>query len=223
MAKQTKKNTVQNGGNSKQEKQEAKPEVKQETKQEAKQEVKQEAKPEAPQTGGKKEPRRKKAIAHAKALAKQAKQAGGSAAPAENETKDRYFKCEYGGKTFGRYSGSKPKQAANKALTSIVKAEGGNEKCLGRKFKFQIIECTRGRKRKTSLYEGLREKLDEPMKIKIKGSDGVPKEIVYKYANTLHKVTENTEQTGGKKAKTQKKKPVKKAQKKPAKKVAGKN
>ena len=39
-----------------------------------------------------------------------------------NENK-RYFKAKLGNKTFGRYSGKYPSQAANKALTIIYKNE----------------------------------------------------------------------------------------------------
>lgn len=101
--------------------------------------------------------------------------------------KTRYFKCMYNDKVFGRYSGIKPKQAANKALTTIIKDNGGNEKCIDKVFNFKMVECTRGSKRKISAYEGKRVKLDKPLEITIK-SGGNEKKIVYKFNNKLHKV-----------------------------------
>lgn len=141
----------------------------------------------------------------------------------EADKKQRYFKCIYNGETFGRYSGLKPKQAANKALTSIIKANGGNNECIGKKFKFEMIECTRGGKRKVSLYEGKREKLKEPLEVKIKGEEG-EKKIVYNYSNKLHKVKEEKQATGAKSAEKKVKKTVTKKlkEKKTVKKVAPK-
>ena len=132
--------------------------------------------------------------------------------PEDKEKKSRYFKCIYNGKTSGRYSGLKPKQAANKALTSIIKENGGNNECIGKKFKFEMIECTRGGRRKISLYEGRREKLEKPLEVTIKGVDG-EKKIVYNFSNKLHKVKEEKQTGGSKSEKPEKKVTAKKAPK----------
>src|SRR3989304_655435 len=69
----------------------------------------------------------------------------------------RYFKVTIDGcKPRGRYCGSKPKQAAIKALTSIVKEKAKAKQNTKGKFKFTIIECTRGRKHKQYNYIGER-------------------------------------------------------------------
>ena len=71
------------------------------------------------------------------------------------ESKKRYFKCIYvDEKTnivncVGRYSGKKPKQAANKALTAMTKQfKEQGLKTNGIKMNFGVIEQTRGSKRK---------------------------------------------------------------------------
>ena len=109
--------------------------------------------------------------------------------------KQRFFKCMYNNETKGRYSGYKPKQAANKALTSIIKDtvtnNGKNPDSInGQKFTFEMIECTRGGKRKISLYEGERVKLPKPLEVVIK-KNGENKKITYNYQNKLHKIKED--------------------------------
>jgi len=131
----------------------------------------------------------------------------------------RYFKLEYGGKRQGRFSGKKPKQAANKALTKIFKAmkkKGDNP--VGKKIKFTIVECTRRSKHKKYYYEGVRNELEEPMKVTI-GKGKEAKEIEYKYQNIVKKMPEPKEAKKEKKE-LEKAKRAKKAKKnKHAKKV----
>ncbi|ARF11359.1 hypothetical protein Klosneuvirus_1_216 [Klosneuvirus KNV1] len=102
-------------------------------------------------------------------------------------SRTRYFKVFVDGEEapHGRFSGAKPKQAANKALTSLAKAleqNGG----AGGKINFSIVECTRGSKHKKYEYTGERVKLDTPMRVKI-GSGPDAKEIVYNYSNRVMK------------------------------------
>lgn len=117
---------------------------------------------------------------------KEAKSEAKSDNAAEKST-TRYFKAIVeGGEAHGRFSGAKPKQAANKALTSILKSKeqtGGN---VNGEIKFTIVECTRGSKHKQYHYIGKREKLDKPMKVKI-GSGANAKEIEYKFNNRVMK------------------------------------
>jgi hypothetical protein len=105
----------------------------------------------------------------------------------EEGSKTRYFKVIVDGEeAHGRFSGSKPKQAANKALTSILKvrkAGGGN---TTEQVKFSIIECTRNSKHKTYNYIGERVQLDNPIKVTI-GSGDAAKVIEYKFGNRVMK------------------------------------
>ena len=106
--------------------------------------------------------------------------------PAEGEERGRFFKYLYNGTVSGRFSGSKPKQAANKALTSIVKSQSETGVDLTNKMlTFSIIECTRGSKKKQYNYQGIRRALDVPIKVTIKNKD-VP--IVYKFQNRTSKL-----------------------------------
>lgn len=86
----------------------------------------------------------------------------------------------------GRFSGNKPKQAANKALTSIFKAREQSGGSLTGKVKFSIVECTRGSKHKRYYYVGERVKLDTPMEVTIGKGDN-KKTIKYKFNNKVMK------------------------------------
>lgn len=98
-------------------------------------------------------------------------------------TNTRYFKIVgEDGSTHGRFSGKKPKQAANKALTSILKEKKTANKDTKGLIKFSIVECTRGSKHKTYNYEGQRKKLPSKMTVTIDD-----KEIVYEFSNTVKK------------------------------------
>ena len=117
----------------------------------------------------------------------------------ENDvTGKRYFKCMYNNVCSGRYSGNRPKQAANKAFTAIVRNQGGNDVCTNKSFKFELVECTRGSARKTHSYEGTRKKLDTPLDVTIGSGDNV-KKITYRYTNKVKKAKPvETVKTGGK-------------------------
>ena len=119
---------------------------------------------------------------------------------ADNESDDgekevsglRYFKLVYKGNTSGRYSGRKPKQAANKAYSSVIKKEGLQNG--GGKIQFSIKECTRGSKQKRYTYDASRVKLDKPVEVNIVGADGKEKNITYNYNNVLQKAKQIIEQ-----------------------------
>jgi hypothetical protein len=102
-------------------------------------------------------------------------------------SRTRYFKVFVDGEEapHGRFSGAKPKQAANKALTSLAKALEQNGAAAG-KINFSIVECTRGSKHKRYEYTGERVKLDTPMRVQI-GSGPDAKEIIYNYSNRVMK------------------------------------
>jgi hypothetical protein len=144
-----------------------------------------------------------KKVAPAKSAAKKAQvkkttksQKGGSV-----ESRVRYFKIvgEEGEKGRGRFSGRKPKQAANKALTSILKEKDGDGESTKGQFKFSIVECTRGSKNKVYSYVGEKVELDEPMTVQIGD-----KKITYKHSNVVSKDKEvnAAAQKGGKTPRT---------------------
>jgi len=77
----------------------------------------------------------------------------------------RYFKLFYNNENKGRYCGRKPKQAANKAFSSIVKDLTDKKENL--EINFSIKECTRNSKHKEYRYVGKREVLPEPVPVYI--------------------------------------------------------
>jgi len=121
----------------------------------------------------------------------------------EVEKGKRYFKCRYDGhpELFGRLSGKKPKQAANKAFTSILK----HMKSVGivydpeKLIYFSIKESTRKSKTGEYNYVGYRKSLDTPLLVKIKAKEkdangvevDVVKEVPYKNKNIVKKVPKN--------------------------------
>lgn len=109
----------------------------------------------------------------------------------EPRTGHRFFRCVY--KTtagqiehIGRYSGRKPKQAACKALTGIVKS---NDLKVGEKVTFLIQECTRGSKKKKYSYVGSQVDLDTPVKITITKKDQSTDTITYTKNNVVKKIS----------------------------------
>ncbi len=91
--------------------------------------------------------------------------------------KTKYYKLYCGNKPCGRFTGTKPKQAASKAFTSLMqknKTDGPVE--------FSIRESSRGCDKKEYSYIGERKELDIPMTAMIGG-----KEITYKYVNNIHR------------------------------------
>lgn len=109
----------------------------------------------------------------------------------EAQNKLRYFKLFYNNEICGRYCGKKPKQAANKAFSSIVKdmKKDGVSVSTDSQLEvpFTIKECTRNSKHKEYKYIGKRHLLKEPVKVSIENGDGSVKEIVYKFHNQLQK------------------------------------
>jgi len=103
---------------------------------------------------------------------------------------NRFFKVIAGGTTArGRFCGTKPKQAANKALTSIIRSMTKDGKDTTGEIKFSIKECTRGSKAKEYRYIGRRQELLKPMEVEIgkKGDVANKKTISYKYNNKVMK------------------------------------
>jgi hypothetical protein len=105
------------------------------------------------------------------------------------DDKLRYFKLYYNDNICGRYSGKKPKQAANKAFSSIIKdmRKTDNKEGVNVDITFTIKECTRNSFHKEYKYVGKRLLLKSPVKVTIENGDGTSKDIVYKYHNELKK------------------------------------
>ena len=163
------------------------------------------AKKKAPAKKGAKKAAKKKAPAKKKSRkkaakkkpAKKGKQKGGEVENEEKKT--RYFKVIYDGYVdedgdpvpYGRFSGSKPKQAANKGLTSILKMRRENGEATDEEIEFSIKECTRGSAHKEYFYKGRRIELDEPNTITIttqdKDGNEIEKHITYRYNNKVMK------------------------------------
>lgn len=108
--------------------------------------------------------------------------------------KERYFKCVHNKRRYGRIHASKPRQAANKAFSSILKRMKKSEQPynLGDKITFSIIECTRGSKCNRYCYTGERRVLKNPIvsKRKVTHADGssVTKNVTHRYKNYIRKV-----------------------------------
>lgn len=84
----------------------------------------------------------------------------------------------------GRYAGASPYQAANKALTEIIRRRKTEGKKTTGKISLTMVESTRGSKKREHHYEGRRVKLKEP--IKYRAGD---QELVKHYKNQLKKLT----------------------------------
>lgn len=126
----------------------------------------------------------------------------------------RYFRCVYSDDTFGRFSGYKPKQAAGKALTSILRHREKEGQDLAQEVTFSMVECTRGGSHKVSQYTGKRVKLEKPVTVTIKTSDGKKKEINYNFTNKISKVKADKKAAAKSEKKTTKKSSTKKSTKK---------
>ena len=111
----------------------------------------------------------------------------------------RYFRIVQEGNTCGRVQGNKPKQAANKAFSSLCRKFSNPEEIVGKEQVFSIQECTRGSNQQVYTYKGLKVALAPENYIKVERKVSVPqsdgsvkdevKVVCYKFKNQLHKVT----------------------------------
>jgi hypothetical protein len=83
------------------------------------------------------------------------------------------------GEHYGRYIGKTPKQAANKAFSSLLKKKNNDEI-----KKFSIIECTKHSKKKIYNYYGKRELIEHPFSRKITRNNLI-KEIEFTFRNKI--------------------------------------
>nr|QFG73952.1 MAG: hypothetical protein [Megaviridae environmental sample] len=112
-------------------------------------------------------------------------QSAGSPSP----DKKRTFKIVLSeGEFSSRITGNTPKQAANKALTRLIKQRRVNKKPTTGKIEFTIKETTRGSKQKTYSYVGQQQKLPTPTTYEIRTASGETKQIVNRYRNRVEKL-----------------------------------
>jgi len=134
--------------------------------------------------------------------------------------KTRSFKVKLDQNTpaYGRYNGDSPYQAANKALSEMVRNDIKNGGDAYREHVFWIIESTKGSKRSHHQYRGHREDLEKPVEYPI--GDTV---IVKNHKNFLKKIKKaDQDELVVKTKKATKKVAGKKVAKKATAKVAGK-
>lgn len=114
----------------------------------------------------------------------------------------RSFKVQLddGEKQYGRYNGESPYQAANKALSEIIRNRVKANQDTSSELTFFLIESTKGSNKKMHQYTGRRVKLDAPVsytvntynedKTQVLKSQTITKE----YKNILRKVKKTVEE-----------------------------
>lgn len=104
----------------------------------------------------------------------------------EDKRRSRSFKVKEDGedKAYGRYTGESPYQAANKALSELIRKRNKDGKTTQSKIEFTLIESTKGSKHREHQYIGKRLKLKTPIEYQTK--DGVT--VTKKFKNELRKV-----------------------------------
>ena len=89
---------------------------------------------------------------------------------------------------YGRYNGDSPYQAANKALSEIIRNKVKNSETVDEEINFYLVESTKGSKKKSHQYVGKRIQLETPVIYKVG-----EQQIVKNYKNILKKVKRNDE------------------------------
>jgi len=106
--------------------------------------------------------------------------------------KSRYFKLinntNGNNKTFGRYRGKTPKQAAKKAFSSLIKRNYNElNKSTNDNINFSIIECTSNSKNKIYNYFGKRLRVENPFTRTVY-KNGKSIQIQFKFNNLVYMV-----------------------------------
>jgi len=99
-------------------------------------------------------------------------------------TRSFKVKLEPNGPLYGRYNGDSPYQAANKALSEIIRNRVKNNQNSDEQLNFYLVESTKGSLKKSHQYEGRRVKLDAPVQYQVAGGQMITKE----FKNVLRKV-----------------------------------
>jgi len=131
--------------------------------------------------------------------------------------KERYFKLVDArtNKSYGRYTGETPKQAASKGYTKLLQKLKLKGKTAPKDTVIYLRESTRGSNRKVYGYSASRQKLPEPQELVIKDKEtGEEKTITYHYRNKIKKVAVPEQIGGAKKKKSAKKSAGSKSSKK---------
>jgi hypothetical protein len=109
-------------------------------------------------------------------------------------TRSFKVKLEHSGPQYGRYNGDSPYQAANKALSEIIRNRVKNHQPVDENITFFLVESTKGSGKKIHQYDGKRMKLSQPVTYTVDNGQIITKE----YKNILRKVKKiELSQTGG--------------------------
>jgi hypothetical protein len=85
-------------------------------------------------------------------------------------------KLENNGPLYGRYNGDSPYQAANKALSEIIRNRVKNNQVDSEDIVFFLVESTKGSGKKTHQYVGRRTKLQTPVEYEVANGQTIKKE-----------------------------------------------
>ncbi len=102
-------------------------------------------------------------------------------------------KLENDGPQYGRYNGDSPYQAANKALSEIIRNRVKNNQPTDEDIKFFLVESTKGSSKKCHQYVGKRTKLTTPVTYVVKNGER-EQTITKEFKNILRKVKRNSTQ-----------------------------
>lgn len=143
----------------------------------------------------------------------------------DKKAKSRFFKLidAKTGRSFGRYAGATPKQAASKGYTKILQKLKTEGKAIPKQATLIYLrESTQGSAHKIYGYEAFRQKLATPSSLEIEDDNGDIKTIIYNYRNKIKKVAVPEHVGGARKSKAKKllKKAAKNGSKPETKKVA---
>ena len=131
--------------------------------------------------------------------------------------KNRSFKVKLSAEAelYGRYNGDSPYQAANKALSEIIRNKVKNNESVNEDINFYLVESTKNSKKKCHQYTGKRIQLESPVIYKVGDQ-----QIVKNYKNILKKVKRKEDSESSTESSTKTKKVA--AKKVATKKVAAK-
>jgi hypothetical protein len=100
-------------------------------------------------------------------------------------------KLEDDGPQYGRYNGDSPYQAANKALSEIIRNRVKNNQITEEDITFYLVESTKGSSKKCHKYVGKRVKLSAPVTYVVKNGER-EQTITKEFKNILRKVKKST-------------------------------
>jgi hypothetical protein len=113
---------------------------------------------------------------------------------ARKGTRSFKVKLEQSGPQYGRYNGDSPYQAANKALSEIIRNRVKNNQATDQDITFFLVESTKGSGKKVHQYVGKRMKLAQPVTYTVDNGQVITKE----FKNILRKVKKSElNQQGG--------------------------